>query len=81
MSGPPQLISVPEWECIDSKQPQDSGSSGFEDCRGTKMRLQVENRGEGNSGLKFTDGALAPLECATVCSGLESFYLNQNLRA
>ena len=34
------------------------------------MRLEMENRGEGNSGLKFTHGALAPLECATVCSGL-----------
>jgi hypothetical protein len=70
-----------EWECIDSKQPQNSGSSNLHNGMGTKIRLEMENRGEGKAELKFMDVELAPLECATVCSSLWLFHLNQGLRA
>ena len=69
-----------EWECIESKRPDNSGFADLHDWVGTGMRFDIVDLGGAKSQLNFTHVGLVPLECGTVCSSLWSFYLGQSLR-
>ncbi len=75
---PPRLV---EWDCLDSKHPEDSGFVDLHDWIGTTLRFEIEGAGDGGSRLRFTHVGLVPLECAEVCSSAWSFYLGDSLRA
>src|SRR5579863_5556629 len=69
-----------EWECTDSKHPENSGFIDLHDWIGTRLRFEIDAIGGGRSRLTFTHVGLSPLECFGACSSIWSFYLNQSLR-
>lgn len=73
----PRLI---EWECVDSKHPENSGYVDLHDWIGTHLRFEIAAHPEGGSSLQFTHVGLVPLECAEACTSLWSFFLGQSLK-
>lgn len=69
-----------EWECVDSKHPENSGYADLKDWIGTRIRFKIEAKDAGGSRLTFTHVGLAPLECAETCRSSWANYLNQSLR-
>lgn len=70
---PPMLV---EWECVDSRHPEESGWSDLTDWVGTSVRFEISPREAGGSTLHFTHVGLTPrLECYESCESAWFFYL------
>jgi uncharacterized protein YndB with AHSA1/START domain len=69
-----------EWQVTDSKHPATSGYVDMKDWIGTSVRFELEPDGPKRTRLRFAHVGLQPLECATTCRSVWSFFLAQSLR-
>lgn len=70
-----------EWECVESKHPEETGWSDLHDWEGTEVHFMIESDGKDSSVLHFTHRGINPKkECYDSCQSGWNYYLNQSLR-